>query len=73
MTENCSEILNRYNLTMDDAARLLHIGRSTIIRWRKKKYGPQPIHFGKMWRYSEEDILGWLKSLAGKEKQWKLP
>lgn len=64
MPENSSEILRRYNLSLDEAAEILRVSRSTMIRWRQRKYGPKPMHFGKVWLYSLEEIEKWLKGLA---------
>jgi excisionase family DNA binding protein len=63
---NTPTLLAKYDLSMDEAAKLLRISRSTIMRWRRQGYGPKPIQYGKVWLYSTEEINRWMdKLIAG--------
>lgn len=64
--EVTESLLSKYDLSMDEAAKVLRISRSTIMRWRRQGYGPKPIKYGKIWLYSTDEINAWMNKLITK-------
>jgi excisionase family DNA binding protein len=55
-------------LTLEDAAKHLKIGKSTI--YRLARAGDLPAHrVGRIWRFDVEELDSWLKSGRSLEKQ----
>lgn len=63
-----ADCLTEYNLTSSQAAKLLGVELRTLMRWRKKGFGPSAIRFGmRNHKYSRAEILIWLESY----NKWK--
>jgi hypothetical protein len=53
-------------LTVEEAARLLRVGRNTLWAWERRGHGPEPIHVGsqdakrRTLRYRRADLIDFI-------------
>lgn len=57
------DLLDDY-LSVERAAKALHVHPHTLKRWRWNNYGPHPIKVGGRMYYRASDIQCWLASLG---------
>ncbi len=49
--------------SVQDVADFLGIPVKTIYQWRAKGYGPKGKRVGRYVRYTQEDVVAWVRSL----------
>jgi predicted DNA-binding transcriptional regulator AlpA len=50
------------SISRDQAARMLHVSRNTILRWSRDQFGPPFFRVGRKVLYLERDVSAWLAS-----------
>ncbi len=54
------EVFSHFKLSTKDVAELLGVCTQTIYRWRYIGYGPKAVKVGNYWRYSQDEVMGWM-------------